>query len=74
MKAIKAQYENGTVKFDEEPDTSGPAEVIVIFPDADPWDAIINDPSPRPALSEMADDVIRDHKAGKTESFPPDFR
>ena len=29
-------------------------EVLVVFPEAaeDPWDAILNDPTPRPALAQ----------------------
>lgn len=73
MKAVHARYENGQVKLDEKPELTEAAEVIVIFPDADPWEVILNDPAPRPALSKMADEVIQDHKAGKTEPFPPDF-
>ena len=43
MKAVKAIYENGKIKLSEKPAEKGPVEVMVVFPETDPWDAILNE-------------------------------
>jgi hypothetical protein len=68
VKAIKATFKNGRVKFAEKPPESGPVDVLVVFPEAeaDPWDAILNDPTPRPALAKRVKEVEKAIAEGKT--------
>jgi hypothetical protein len=69
MKAIKAIYQNGRVKLSEKPAEPGPMEVVVVFPvpSDDPWDAILNDPRPRPALARRIQQVRKEIAKGKTK-------
>lgn len=71
MKAIKATYQNGQITLAEPAPANGdgPVEVLVVFPEvaADPWARILNDPTPRPALSALADEVLREFEQGKTQ-------
>ncbi len=69
MKAIKAIYQNGKVKLSEKPSEPGPMEVVVVFPEPsdDPWDAIVNDPRPRPALAQRIEQVRHARAKGKTK-------
>jgi hypothetical protein len=73
MKAIKAIYQNGKVKLSEKPEDPGPVEVVVVFPEPsdDPWEAILNDPRPRPALAERIRQVREEIAKGKTK--PMDY-
>jgi hypothetical protein len=59
MKAIKAIYQNGKIRLSEKPTEPGPMEVFVVFPESsdDPWEAILNDPRPRPALARRIQQV-----------------
>ncbi len=54
MKALKAVYANGQIKFEELPLDPGPTEVLVVFPENsdDPWSEILNGSSARPALAQ----------------------
>jgi hypothetical protein len=69
MKAIKAIYQNGKVKLSEKPVGRGPMEIVVIFPEPsdDPWEAILNDSTPRPALSRRAKEVQAEIAQGKAK-------
>ena len=69
MKAVKAIYEKGKIKLSEKPDARGPVEVVVVFPELsdDPWEAILNDPTPRPKLSKLVAQVKRDIAKGKAK-------
>lgn len=68
MKVLKGHYEDGTVRLSEPAPEDGPSEVEVIFFDKDErrWSELLNDPTPRPALEEATQQVLADHKAGKT--------
>ncbi len=61
MKAIQAVYENGQIKLCEPPPISNgePVNVLVVFPEQveDPWQKILDDPSPRPALDKYVDSL-----------------
>ena len=52
MKAVKAIYDKGKIELSEEPTEQGPVEVLVVFPEPadDPWEAILTEPTPRPAF------------------------
>lgn len=70
MKAIKALYQNGSITLSEPaPANGGPLEVLVIFPEleVDPWDRILNDPIPRPAFQNYAQECLEEIAQGKAE-------
>jgi hypothetical protein len=69
MKAIKAIYQNGKIKLSEKPSEPGPMEVVVVFPESsdDPWESILNDPRPRPALAHRIQQVRDEISKGKTK-------
>lgn len=68
MKAVKAIYNDGQVTLKKRPKANGPVEVLVVFPRTtnDPWESILNDPTPRPALNQFikeAEEAIAQGKA-----------
>ena len=67
MIAVKAIYQDGTLKFEEAAPITGPVEVMVVFPDPeeDPWQRILDDPRPRPALAKMVEEVRKEIAQGK---------
>lgn len=64
MKAFRAKYEDGQVKFQDKPETDESAEVLVIFPDADPWETIERDTARRPALEAAMQKALEEDEAG----------
>jgi hypothetical protein len=72
VKAVKATFKNGRLKFAEKPPAVGPVEVLVVFPEADPWDAILNDPTPRPKLAKLVAKCERAIAKGKTQPLDLD--
>ncbi|MCI0461888.1 MAG: hypothetical protein L0Z62_33470 [Gemmataceae bacterium] len=60
MKAVKAVFRDGKVQLVEPPPSAGPVEVLVVFPEDsdDPWQHILEDATPRPALSKAVDKVL----------------
>jgi hypothetical protein len=66
MKAVKATYKNGRITLSEKPSEPGPVEVLVVFPEAtdDPWQAILSDPTPRPALVQRLKEVEEEMAKG----------
>ena len=46
-----------------------PIEVLVIFPEPveDPWEKILYDPTPRPALTKLADELRAELARSETE-------
>ncbi len=69
MRAVKAIYENGKVKLSEKPDQPGPVEVLVVFPEPndDPWEAILNEKTPRPAFVKFAQKCMDEIRQGKAK-------
>ena len=71
MIAVRARYENGRVTLLDPVDSNGdgPLEGLLVLPgpEVGPWDRIINDPTPSPALSREIGEVIAEHRAGKTK-------
>jgi len=67
MKAVKATYKNGRITLSEKPPEPGPVEVLVVFPEAtdDPWEAILSDPTQRPALAKRLKEVEEEIAQGK---------
>lgn len=74
MKAIKATYKNGKITLPEKPQEPGPLEVLVVFPEAsdDPWQQILCDPTPRPALAQWTKEVEEEIAQGKASPLDPD--
>ena len=67
MRAIKATYKNGKITLSEKLSDPGPLEVLVVFPEPadDPWQQILNDPTPRPALVQWIKEVEKEIAEGK---------
>ncbi len=67
MKAVKATYKNGKITLSEKPMDKGPTEVLVVFPEPadDPWDKILNDPTPRPKLMQWIKELEKEIAQGK---------
>ena len=69
MKAIQGVYENGQIKLSEPaPISDGePVDVLVVFPEEveDPWQKILDDPSPRPALDKLVQECREEIAEGK---------
>ena len=74
VKAVKAIYEKGKIKLAEKPAHDGPMEVLVVFPETadDPWQAILDDPTPRPALAQWVRDVKKEIAQGKAKPLELD--
>ena len=74
MKVLKGKYENGKVRLTEPPPNMGSADVEIVFFDDDDqrWSDIISNPTERPALSQEADQVLANHRAGKTSPLDPE--
>jgi hypothetical protein len=74
MKAIKATYKNGRVTLSEKPPEPGPFEVLVVFPETadDPWESILNDPTPRPALAKRLKELEKEIAQGKASPLDLD--
>ena len=69
MKAIKGIYEKGKVKLSEELDEKGPLEVLVVFPveEDDPWEAILNEKTLRPAFQKFVEQCEEEIRQGKAK-------
>jgi len=71
MKAIEAVYENGQIKLcGPAPNSnSGPISVLVVFPEdaEEPWQRILEDPTPRAALDKYVEECLEEIRQGKTQ-------
>ena len=72
MKAIKAVVENGQIVPEQPLDLFGRHDAIVVVLDADPWDAILQDASPRPELARAGEEALQEHLQGLTTPLDPD--
>lgn len=72
MKAIKAVIDNGQIMPEEPLDMGGRHDAIVVVLDVDPWDAILQDPRPRPELVKAGEEALQDYLQGKTTPLDPD--
>ena len=75
MIAVKAIYQDGTLKFEEAAPITGPVEVMVVFPDPeeDPWQPILEDARPRPALDKFLQECLEEIAQGKSEPLDLDL-
>ena len=69
MKAVKAIYEKGKIKLSEKPADQGPTEVLVVFPEPadDPWEAILNEQTPRPSFLKFVEECKAEIRQGKAK-------
>jgi len=76
MKAIKATYQNGQVSFSEPAPEEGPVEILVVFPeqDEDPWEKMLNEPTPRPAFAKFMQECLDEIAQGKAVPLDLDQR
>ena len=65
MHAVKATIKDGNVTLERPVDIKGPVEAIVVVLDPDPWQALINDPRPRPALSKASNEALEEFLSGQ---------
>ena len=72
MKAVKATYANGQITFTETPPQTGPVEVLIVFPEDDPWQAILTEQTPRPAFAEFAKECLEQIAKGKAKPLQLD--
>jgi hypothetical protein len=72
MRAIKAVIDHGQIVPDEPLDLSGRHDAILVVLDVDPWNAILQDPRPRPELAKAGDEALADYLQGKTSPLDPD--
>jgi hypothetical protein len=72
VKAIKAVIDNGQIVPAEPLDLVGRYDAVVVVLDTDPWDAILNDPRPRPELAKAAREAEEDFLQGRTTPLDPD--
>ena len=69
MKAVKAIYQNGKVKFAKKPSEPGPIEVVVVFPGPsdDPWEMILAEKIPRRSFAKYAQESLKEIRSGKAK-------
>jgi hypothetical protein len=68
MKAVRAVYNKGKVKFAEKPAEVGPVEVLVVFPeDDDSWKEILSERKPRAEFLAFAQQCEEAIKQGKSK-------
>jgi hypothetical protein len=72
VKAVKAIVEDGSVTLQEPLNIKGPVDAIVVVLDAEPWDALIQDPRPRPGLTEAGRESLEDYLHGRTTPLDPE--
>ncbi len=71
MKAVKAVIENGKVVPEEPLELTRRRDAIVIVFDPGPWDAILHDPRPCPALAKAAEEAHQEYLQGRTTPLDP---
>ncbi|MEI8375258.1 MAG: hypothetical protein WCJ35_20750 [Planctomycetota bacterium] len=72
MQAVKATIKNGNVTLEQPVDIKGPVEAIVIVLDPDPWNVLVCDPRPRPALLKASNEALEEFLSGQTTLLDPD--
>ena len=72
MKAIRAVINRGQIVPEEPFDVNGSYDAIVVVLDVDPWEAILQDPRPRPELDKLAEEAHQEYLQGKTTPLDPD--
>jgi hypothetical protein len=72
MRAVKATITDGNVRLEQPLDIKGPVEAIVVVLDTDPWQALIDDPRPRPGLSKASQEALDEFLSGQTTPLDPE--
>ncbi len=72
MHAVKATIKDGNVTLEQPVDIKGPVEAIVIVLNPDPWNALICDPRPRPALSIASNEALEEFLSGQAAPLDPE--
>ena len=72
MQAIRATIKDGNVTLEQPVDIKGPVEAIVIVLDPDPWNALLYDPRPRPALAKASNEALQELLSGQTVPLDPE--
>jgi hypothetical protein len=75
MKTVKGIYQSGQIRLAETPKHPGPTEVLVVFLEAkedDPWEKILSDPTPRPALAGLVKRVKKETAQGNAKPLDLD--
>ncbi len=74
MKAVKGIYKNGRIKLAEKPASAGPAEVLVVFPEAsdDPWEEILQEAKPRASFVKFIEKCRKEIAQGKAKPLTLD--
>ena len=72
MHAVKATITDGNVKLEQPVNIKGPVEAIVVVLDPDPWEALIRDPRPRPALTAASQEALAEFLSGRTAPLDPE--
>ena len=73
MQAIKAVVQDGNVVLDGPLPLQGRYEAILVLLDPDPWDAILNDPRPRPELAKASQAALEEYLSGNTKVIDLDL-
>jgi hypothetical protein len=60
MKALKAVIDQGRITLQEPLNITGRHDAIVVVLDLDPWEAIVQDPRPRPELTNAREQAKAD--------------
>ena len=72
MQAIKATVQDGNVILNERVDLKGRFDAGLVLLDPDPWEALVQDPRPRPELLKARQEALQEHADGKTTPLDPD--
>jgi hypothetical protein len=72
MQAIKATVQDGSVIFNDPLPPEGCYEAVLVLLDPNPWDAILNDPRPRPELEKASQAAMEEFLSGKTTPLNPE--
>jgi hypothetical protein len=72
MHAIKAIVEDGSVTLQEPLNVEGRVEAILVILDTEPWDVLVRDPRPRPALTKASEQALDEFLHGQTVPLDPD--
>ena len=72
MHAVKVIVEDGQVTLQEPLGVRGRVEAILVILDPEPWDALIRDARPRPALTKAGQEALEEFLSGQTLPLDPD--
>src|SRR5262249_50615744 len=67
MKTVRGTYQGGKIRLAEKPKHPGPTVVFLEVSEDDPWEKILNDPTPRPASARLVKQVKKEIAQGKAK-------